>query len=252
MTLQALTGASTGNQSFVYKCQLVTHDYFFFSSRGFRDTTVSDYIENYALMYAINRRIPQIQRNASGTVPFYKQDMSEVKCYATPAFSSTKSKVQITKDNLIDWGNQPPAYITYNSVNSITQSTENSRLNLPQIGRKSKFPPLNSFHFFAIGANPQGLIRLGKKQVPCRVFAEPLHIKELSSKSFHPSHPINIADLKELHPSVIKSGQLIKQNTALLVNAYIEAEHFVCTQGTNTYNVLKPDTRKYPNVAFAQ
>jgi len=252
MIIQERRGVPTGNQPFVYKCQLVAHDYLFFSSRGFRDTIISDYIENYALMYAINRNVPQIQRNASGTVPFYNQDMEKIKTYTTPAFALTKSKVPIAKKDLIDWENQPPAYMTFNSVNTITQSTENSRLNLPQIGRKSKFPPLNSFQFFAIGANPSGLIRLGKKQVPCRVFAEPLCVKEFSSKTFQPSHPINIADLKELHPSVIKSGQLIKQNTALLVNAHLEADHYVCTDSTNTYNVLKPDTRKYPNVAFAQ
>jgi CRISPR type I-D-associated protein Csc1 len=251
MTIQERTGAQTGNCPSVYKCQLVAHDYLFFSSRGFRDTIVSDYIENYALMYAINRNVPQIQRNASGTVPFYNQDMEKVRIYTTPAFALTKSKVPIAKNNLIDWENQSPAYITFNSVNTVTQSTENSRLNLPQIGRKSKFPPLNSFQFFAIGANPSGLIRLGKKQVPCRVFAEPLDVKGLFSKTFQPSHPINMADLKELHPSAIKSGQLIKQNTALLVNARLEADHYICIDSINTYNVLKPDACKYPNVAFA-
>jgi CRISPR type I-D-associated protein Csc1 len=240
-------------QSSVYKCQLVAHDYLFFSSKGFRDTTVSNYIENYALMYAINRKIPQIQRNASGTKPFYKEDMSKIKIYATPATITTESRVPVTKNNSIVWSNQPSVYITFNSVNSITQSTENSRLNFPQIGRKAKFPPFNSFEFFTVGGDPSGLIRLGKKQVPCRIFAESLHIKEIASKVFQPSHPINIADMKELQPSMIKSGQLIKQNTALLVNAHIESEHFVCSDDTNkTYKVLKPDANKYSKVSFTQ
>ena len=247
------TDVPVDKQSFVYKCQLVAHDYLFFSSKGFRDTSVSNYIENYALMYAINRNIPQIQRNASGTKPFYSEDMHEVKIYATPATITTKSKVPITKNNSIIWPNQPPIYITFNSINSITQSTENSRLNLPQIGRKAKFPPLNSFEFFTIGNNPSGLIRLGKKQVPCRIFADRLHVKEQASKIFQPSHPINIADLKEMQPSKIKKGQLIKQNTALLVNATIDADHFVCTDAANnTYKVLKPNGNKYTKVSFAQ
>jgi len=253
MTIRERVEALTGSWPYIYKCQLVAHDYLFFSSRGFRDTKVSDYIGNYALMYAINRNVAQIQRNAAGTTPFYDQDMKKVRIYTTPAFASTDPKVPMAINNWIPWENQQPTYITFNSVNTITQSTENSRLNLPQIGRKSKFPPLNSFQFFAIGANPSGLIRLGKKQVPCRVFAEQLYIRELSSKIFHPDHPINMDDLKEIQPSAIKSGQLIKQNTAILVNAHIDAEHYICTDNTNkTYNVLKPDTYKYPDVSFAQ
>jgi CRISPR type I-D-associated protein Csc1 len=239
-------------QSSVYKCQLVAHDYLFFSSKGFRDTTVSNYIENYALMYAINRTIPQIQRNASGTKPFYNDDMRKIKIYVTPAVMTKKLSVPVSRDNFIVWANQPQTYMTFNSVNSISQSTENSRLNLPQIGRKAKFPPFNSFEFFAIGGNPSGLIRLGKKQVLCRIFAEPLAVTEVSSKVFQPNHPINIADLKELQASKIKSGHLIKQNTALLVNASIEADHFVCTDDTNIYKVLKPDVNKYSKVLFDQ
>ena len=237
-------------QESIYKCRLVAHDYLFFSMMGFRDTRMTNYIGNYALMYAINRRTSDIQRNASGTSPFYEKDMPKMKIYATPASIASESKVPIAKNNLIRWENQPQVYVTFNSINTITQLTETSRVNLPQIGRKAKFPPLNSFEFYAIGGDPSGVLRLGKKQVACRVFAEPLNVKEVSSDAFHPSHPINMEDLRDLVPTDIKSAELIKQTPPLIVNAYLKAEHYICSDGINTYNVVKPDARKYQSVAL--
>jgi CRISPR type I-D-associated protein Csc1 len=234
----------------IYKCRLVAHDYLFFSTIGFRDTLMTNYIGNYALMYAINRRTSETQRNASGTTPFYERDMPKMKIYSTPASITTESKVPITKYDLIIWENQPQTYVTFNSVNTITQLTETSRVNLPQIGRKAKFLPLNSFEFFAIGGDPSGVLRLGKKQVACRIFAEPLNVKEISSNTFHPSHPINLEDAKGLLTTNIKSAELIKQTPPLIVNAYLKAEHYVCSDRMNTYNILKPDASKYQNVAF--
>lgn len=231
----------------IYKCRLVAHDYLFFSTTGFRDTTMKNYIGNYALMYAINRKTSDIQRNASGTVPFYKEDLPKMKIYATPAFGTSDSKVPLAH-NIIKWQNQPQTYITFNSVNTITQLTETSRVNLPQIGRKAKCQPLNSFDFFAIGGNPAGVVRLGKKQVPCRIYANPLSVKEVASNIFHPSHPINLEDLTEWTPKDIKSAELIRQTPPLLVNAYLKAEHYVCSDSVKTYYVVKPDACKYQSV----
>lgn len=239
-------------QKSVYKCQLVAHDYLFFSTMGFRDTRMTNYIGNYALMYAINRKTSQIQRNASGSVPFYKEDMSQIKIYSTPAFTSTKSEVPITNHSIIRWENQPQVYVTFNSINTITQLTETSRVNLPQIGRKAKHPPLNSFEFFAIGGDPSGIVRLGKKQVACRIFAVRLNLREVSSDFFHPSHPVNLEDLRGFVPTDIKSAELIKQIPPLIVNAQLKAEHYVCSGGASTYNVLRPDATVYQSVAFPE
>ena len=234
----------------IYRCRLVAHDYLFFSTIGFRDTRMTNYIGNYALMYAINRKTSDIQRNASGTVPFYKEDIPKMTIYSTPAFATSESEVPLAQSNTIRWENQPQVYITFNSVNTITQLTETNRVNLPQIGRKAKCPPLNSFEFFAMGGNPSGVVRLGKKQVPCRIFAVPLNVKEVSSSVFHPSHPINLEDLTGLIPTDIKSAELIKQTPPLILNAYLKAEHYVCTDGMKTYNVVKPDASKYRSVAL--
>lgn len=230
----------------IYKCRLVTHDYLFFTSHGFRDTGMTDYIGNYALMYAINRHIQEVHRNAAGTVPFYQQDLPKMQIYATPAsVASSESEIPIGIDNILPWENQSKVHITFNSVNTLTQLTESGRANLPQIGRKAKYPPLISFGFFAIGGNPKGIIRLGKKQVACRVFVDPLTVEKISTSAFSPSHPINPADLVDLSPEDIESGELIRQTPPLLVNARLKAPHYVCSDGKRTFHIAKPDPDKY-------
>jgi CRISPR type I-D-associated protein Csc1 len=232
----------------VYKCRLIAHDYLFFTTLGFRDTTMTNYLGNYALIYAINRRILAMQRNTSETKPHYKEDLPKISLYATPASISSESEIPLANKTVISWKTQPLIYVTFNSVDTLTQLTETSRANLPQIGRKAKYPPLDSFDFFVIGGNPQGIIRLGKKQVPCRIFAAPLKVERVSSEVFTASHPINLADLCTLSPEDIKSAELIHQTPPLLVNARLKASHYVCTDGKKTFDIAKPDPSKYPNV----
>jgi CRISPR type I-D-associated protein Csc1 len=236
------------DQQKVYRCQLVAHDYLFFTTLGFRNTTMTNYIGNYALIYAINRHIQAIQRNASGTKPYYRQDLPKISIYATPASSSSEPKVPIAIDKIFAWENQPRVYITFNSVDTLTQLTETGRANLPKIGQKAKHPPLNSFEFFAIGGNPHGIIRLGKKQIPCRIFASPLKVERLSTGIFTPSHPVNPADLPSLLPEDIERAELIRQTPPLFVNARLKATHYVCSDGKKTFHIAKPDPNKYPNV----
>jgi len=232
----------------IYRCRLVAHDYLFFTTLGFRDTTMTNYIGNYALIYAINRHIQAIQRNASGTKPYYQQDLRKISIYATPASLSSESETPLARDKIFSWQNQPWVYITFNSVNTLTQLTETGRANLPQIGRKAKYPPLDSFDFFTIGGNPQGVIRLGKKQVPCRIFATPLKVERLLTGSFIPSHPVNPADLTSLSPEDIESAELIRQTPPLLVNARLRASYYICTDGKRTYHIARPDPNRYPAV----
>jgi hypothetical protein len=121
-------------------------------------------------------------------------------------------------------------------------------VNLPQIGRKAKFPPLNSFDFFTIGGCPNGVIRLGKKQVACRIFATPLETKEFSANAFTPNHPINIGDLESIEPEDIESAELIRQIPPLLANARLKAPHYVCSDGKRKFYVARPDPKKFPRI----
>jgi CRISPR type I-D-associated protein Csc1 len=214
---------------------------------GFRDTVMTNCIGNYALMYAINRYTDAVQRNASGTVPFYKDDMPKMSIYSSPAFMATEFSIPI-QSKMIRWENQPQIYLTFNSVNTMTQLTETARANLPQIGRKAKYPPLNSFEFFTIGGNPQGIVRLGKKQVPCRIYTYQLSIERSSSDIFQSSHPINLDDLEGWSPGDIKNAELIRQTPPLLVNARLKAKHYICTDGKRRYYIARPDPDKYRSV----
>jgi CRISPR type I-D-associated protein Csc1 len=207
-----------------------------------------NYIGNYALMYAMNRHVQVIQRNAAGTAPFYNQDMSKISIYATPAHISSQTRVPLASHE-IAWENRHQTYITFNSVNTITQLTETGRANLPQIGRKARYPPLNNFEFFAIGGNPAGVIRLGKKQVPCRIHVTPLVVERTLTDMFQPSHPVNITDLGDMTAKDIESGELIRQTPPLLVNARLRCQHYICSDGHNKkFLIARPDPERYQDV----
>jgi len=238
-----------GNPS-IYRCRLIAHDYLFFTTLGFRDTRMSGYIGNYALMYAVNRHIQPVQRNASGTVPSYSEDLPKMAIYATPASVSTESGVPIAEEKMLLWENRPQSYTTFNSVNTLTQLTETGRANLPQIGRKAKHAPLNNFGFFAIGGNPKGIIRLGKKQVSCRIFSSRLTIEREAVGFVRPSHAVNVLDLANVGPEDIKSAELIRQTPPLLINANLRTRYYVCFEGQKTYYVAKPDRDKYQSVSL--
>jgi CRISPR type I-D-associated protein Csc1 len=234
----------------IYKCTLVAHDYLFFTTKGFRETSPSTYIGNYALMYAINRHIQTIQRNASGNKPFYEEDMGKVTLYATPATPATPSKTNIVRlgAETIRWTNQALIYFTYNSINTLSQTTEVPRENLPQIGKKAKHPPLNSFEFFVIGGEPSGIVRLGKKQVPCRIYSKRLSLESIGEGVFKPSHPVNPLDLESFKAANIQSGEIVLQTPPLLVNSAIRGKHYICRNGYTEYFIAKPDARKYASV----
>src|SRR5215469_13509793 len=156
----------------ISECVLLLHDYTFFTGKGIRSTIMSDYIGNYALIYALNRQRSNINeagthRNASAQVPFYEVDLKSFYIYATPAMLRTLPrwlKYNATVPKYIhSAGIYPKVSLTFNSLSTITNLTEIEKINIPQIGRQEKFPPMTSFGFYAIGSDPHGIIRLGKK-----------------------------------------------------------------------------------------
>lgn len=240
-----------GDQPEIYRCVLMAHDYLFFTTVGVRDTSPSQLIGNYALIYAINR-LAQIHRTASTTKPHYEEDFGKVRMYCTPASqpsSSAEAKPKICGTTL-HWPNSPPVYFTYNSVNTLTQLTEEARGNFPTYGKKGKFPPLNSYVFFAIGGQPSGVVRLGKKQVPCRIHAEKLTVKGEDDGEFVPSHPVNPFDLEGGAKSIV-SGELIMAGYPILINAILRGKHYICINShENRYTIAKPDPAKYSAVTL--
>lgn len=239
------------DQRGIYRCVLVTHDYLFFTTMGVRDTSPSQLIGNYALIYAINRLV-QIHRTASTTKPHYEEDLRKVRIYCTPASQSrfpAEARPKICSITL-HRSNGPPIYFTYNSVNTLTQLVEEGRGNLPTYGKKGKFPPLNSYVFFAIGGQPSGVVRLGKKQVPCRIYTEKLIVKGEIDGEFVPSHPVNPLDLEGGIKSIV-SGELVMAGYPILINARLRGKHYICVDSyENRYMIAKPDPAKYSAVAL--
>ncbi|MEM3800050.1 MAG: type I-D CRISPR-associated protein Cas5/Csc1 [Thermoprotei archaeon] len=233
----------------IYRCTLVAHDYLFFTTLGVRDTSPSRYIGNYALMYALNRFTSAVQRVASGTKPHYEDDLGRMLLYCTPAGPAESPYIHLC-GNKIEWEGAPLTYFTYNSVNTITQATETGRSNFPTFGRKGKFPPLNAYVFFVLGGEPGGVVRLGKKQVACRVYAERLEFIGEEDGEFEPSHPVNPMDLEGFGVGSIVRGELVRAGYPLLVNARLRGRHYVCARGDKKFYIAKPNPQKYVMLAL--
>ncbi len=229
----------------IYECKLVAHDYLFFTTKGFKDTSMTNFLGNYALMYAVNRTVARLHRNVAGSIPFYEEDRKRFPIYCTPAVPSN-SLIQLCGTDL-SWPWHEQVFITFNSINTILNTTIEVHTNLPQLGRKGRLPPLNSFRFFAIGGDPAGLVRIGKKFVQARIHSVKLGLEREVTKpeSFAPSHPVNPADLESIE---LEEGVLVRQFPPLIAEARIRAPHYICRSPSQTFKIAKPDVIKYASV----
>lgn len=209
-------------------------------------------------MYSLNRHIVDVQRNVSGTKPHYEEDMKKFTIYATPAKLITVSRIPFLSSNYsnlkeIEWKESKQyVIITYNAINTITNTVETDKLNFPMIGKYVKNVPLTVFEFFAIGGNPSGVFRLGKKLVPIRYFAEPLKFLGIHEKGqVSPSHPVNIIELPK--NANIVSGTIVNQIPPLIVDATLENVKWLECESENSkskYNIALPNISLYPMVKW--
>lgn len=241
----------------VFHCRLITHDYLMFTTRGFENTTMNQYISNYALMYAINRHVSDVQRNASGNTPFYDKDLPNMTIYTTPAghISSTTeidSLMIRTPFQLDSFVPSVMQHITYNSIDSVTQLTNKEKVpeNLPMVGKKARFVPLNQFEFFAIGGDPTGVIRLGKKNAVCRIVTKETKLKSADRGYHNPSHPINPADISGFKFSDLRNGMILKQTPPLVIRPEFNGEYYICTSGSEEYIVSKPNPELFRGISL--
>lgn len=231
-----------------YRCVLVAHDYLFFTSTGTRHTSMTNFIGNYALMYAINTQVNRTHRNASGTKPFYTEDLKRFSLYATPAKPLVVSEVPLLF-SVLKWNRWERVSHTFNSVYTLVQTTDSTRKpNLPQIGSKEKFAPLDTFEFFVIGGAPPTLVRLGKKHAACRIHAYPLTLVKKSDDEFFVDHPVNPMDVSGFEQKIVR-GDYQLQFPPLVLNAKLRAEHYMLKDDNGkTYHVLKPSGEVYQSV----
>ncbi|MHA1749070.1 MAG: type I-D CRISPR-associated protein Cas5/Csc1 [Promethearchaeota archaeon] len=252
----------------VYLTLISVHDFFFFSTFEYNAiTTMENVINNYSLIYAFNNNFDDlnINRSFSGTKPFYLSDFKNVKIYSTPAYllsdfrryNSTwhlqllnflKSNKCIVYDKLIQWDESKQVMFTYNSIGELsTFKMESLRLNFPNLGHQSKFPPLTTFICFTIGEKPPNFIRLGKKLSTCRVQSTPLEKISLRKESFLPHHPVNISELSP-DTYIIEGSMLYMNPSSLLINGKINGEFIQASKYDALFNIALPRPSFYPKV----
>jgi CRISPR type I-D-associated protein Csc1 len=242
-----------------YFTVIVPHDFLFFCTRDYNaEGIMEQIIGNYALMYALNNNVSEIHRLASGTKPFYAEDQRRMRIYATPA--SPLFHLRVPSDFLssimnsayqsgIKYEAQQKVKFTYNAVGElIAFGMKPATLNIPNLGNYEKLTPLNIFYTFIFGGKGPSVIRLGKKQVPCRLhFYEIEKMTEIAGE-YSPNHPININEL-EIQSNNIISGELVYvRPTPLLVNARLKGKFLKCTVNNVDFYVMLPNISIYPQV----
>lgn len=231
-----------------YRCILTLHDFFFYISREFRVGVPAPFINNTALLYALNRYLPEVQRLISGTKPHYSQDFPIFSLYATPASLYNDKRVSIGEKESLWQHESEPVKISYNSVDSpLVFMMKPETVALPKVGAYFKYPPLNTFEFFTIGGKGNNLIRIGKKLVPARLKYTKLQNVEKKSGKFKPNHAVNLLDLPK-ETEVLKGTLHIVPPTSIMSNAELNGQYLIGKINTKTFRVAKPDFTKYSGI----
>ncbi|RLG21296.1 type I-D CRISPR-associated protein Cas5/Csc1 [Methanosarcinales archaeon] len=230
----------------VFRYILCPHDFFFYVSRELEEGVPSDVISNTALLYAFNTHA-QVHRNASGNVPHYDEDVKKFTLYSTPAELLNENRVVIGGKLLKSEVSRELVRITYNSVQTVTQSVDVGKVCFPMMGKYLKYRPLVPFYGFLIGGRSSSLIRIGKKLVPARVYYEEVEEVKVREGRFKPSHPVNVNDLPPETRLVRGKIQMIPP-TPIYTECVLEGKYVEGKCGGNRCTLALPDAEKYPEV----
>lgn len=221
---------------------ITIHDYLFFASQDYGSSArPAQTVGNYALMYAINREIPEVRRVFSAHTPFYDVDLPLMKVYATPAASiSSFQHVRSTETakpsqwvgrqsvvgerNLGRWETEGIVGMTWNSIGeSVLATMKRENINIPRTGVYYKISPLNSFYCYTVGEPIPSVFRLGKKFAPVRVRLFGLNAV-LKEGLFEPTCPVNVADLPE-DTKMLRGSIATVPPSPLLLDSELEGKY---------------------------
>lgn len=230
-----------------FRFTLCAHDFLFYVAREMVEGVPTDIISNTALLYAFNTHAG-VHRNASGTTPHYGEDAERFTLYPTPAALSPRDVV-VMGDEMHHWDgvSRDLRRFTYNSVQTLTQTTDVGHMCFPMLGHYLKYQPLTPFEGFVLGGVPSRLVRLGKKLSPARVYCEPLQDARLKEGRFTPSHPVNAHDLPEGTRLIRGSLQVIPP-TPIYTQCILEGQYIEGRRGNATYRIALPDLETYSGV----
>ncbi|MHA1137769.1 MAG: type I-D CRISPR-associated protein Cas5/Csc1 [Candidatus Thorarchaeota archaeon] len=209
--------------------RLTCHDFLFYASQDYgASARPVSIIGNYALMYAINRKISSVRSVVTGTTPLYDEHLPLMEIYATPASpmgtGSIKGNPKIGFSNIEFNSQLEISRITWNSTGeSLLWAMEAEKINIPKVGSYYKFNPLATFYFYTMGGPIPRVIRIGKKLIPARLELEPMKVKEKSGK-FKSTCPVNVADLPA-ETQILGGSLLTVPPSPLLLNAELEGEY---------------------------
>ncbi|MEM3486491.1 MAG: hypothetical protein QXI12_12825 [Candidatus Methanomethyliaceae archaeon] len=173
----------------VQELELQAHDFLFYVSQEQEAGYPAPWLHNTALLYAFNRDVPEVSRNAAGSVPFYEQDRPRFRRYVTPGVLNS---------------GQDPVRISWNAVDStLVFRMEKERvipakkLVIPKFGAYYRYVPYDTrARVYLIGPPAFRIVRLGKKLIPVAVKSKPPVMAEVRRGRFRAAHPVNILDLQ--------------------------------------------------------
>lgn len=234
-----------------FRYVLSPHDFLFYVARELVEGVPTDIISNTALLYAFNTHA-RVHRNASGTVPHYEEDAERFTLYPTPAALSERalSEGRVVLGNaLVRWGGVSTELVrmTYNSVQTTTQTTDVGHLCFPMVGHYMKYQPLTPFEGFVLGGVSSRLLRLGKKLSPVRVYYERLEDATIREGTFTPSHPVNANDLPSTTRLVRGRLQVIPP-TPIYTQCVLDGQYIEGRCDGKPYRIALPDLEKYSGV----
>jgi len=234
----------------VYRVCLITHDFFHYVSRELKVGVPTDLISNTALLYAFNRHVESVQRNAAGNRPRYQEDYGRFELYPTPARLLT-GKETCTCPRYVEWLSESGEMkrFTYNAINTITQVTENKKSkSIPTMGFYMKYVPLTVFECFLIGGRAANVIRLGKKFVPVRALYQRLERVDIHEEGeFVPSHPVNVADLPE-GTRTLECAMEVIPPVPIYSTCRLRGRYLTGYAGNQRYTIALPEEERYPAV----
>lgn len=233
----------------IYECFIELHDNLFFATREMgRLYETGSLIHNYALSYAlgasgINKSFPISEYFSEEQIPKYKEHLSSLDLYITPAKPINTNFVF----NTFKFGEED-----FYLKSTIGDSELKRRLgvdgggNKPDYGRAKEISVGGLFHFFIFSKekidNLPKWIRLGKWMSKAEVSYNLVENYSIKKGKYLSACSINPLDLKDT--KLINFDLVSMPPSSLLNNATLEGEYFEFEK-TNKTKVCLPKNLKY-------
>ncbi len=218
----------------IYECLLELHDNLFFATREMgRFYETSSAIHNYSITYALgfagyNKNFPISNYSCDEQIPKYKDDLSDMFLYVTPA-----KPLDIKFDfNTFKFG-EANYYLTSTVGPEQARKLGVTSSNQPSFGKVKEISVGSTFSFFILSENELFIpkwIRLGKWMSKAELNVNKIELSQSNIKEgeYFVNHPLNPLDIhknnKLINFDIIAMPPSSLINNATLKGEYIEFE----------------------------